>query len=96
LSGFDFKSLVPTVATGNVNDEQLAKPGCNEPKEEEAVEYIIFPRYYARRQGQEVKHKVDLATTGGLYSTGGKLELRGTAREQDRNQENVPERTRQR
>jgi hypothetical protein len=37
--------LVATVATGDPNDKQMAKPGCNEPEEEEKVEEVVFPSY---------------------------------------------------
>jgi hypothetical protein len=30
--------LVATVATSDTDDEEMAKPGCNEPEEEEEVE----------------------------------------------------------
>jgi hypothetical protein len=37
--------LVATVATGDANDEKMAKPGCDEPEEEKEVEQIVFPSY---------------------------------------------------
>jgi hypothetical protein len=37
--------LVAAVATGDANDEEMAKPGCNEPEQEQEVEEVIFPSY---------------------------------------------------
>jgi hypothetical protein len=37
--------LVATVATGDPDNKQMAKPGCDEPEEEEKIEQIVFPSY---------------------------------------------------
>jgi hypothetical protein len=37
--------LVAAVATGDADDKKMAKPGCNEPEEEEEIEQIVFPSY---------------------------------------------------
>jgi hypothetical protein len=37
--------LVAAVATGDANDEEMAKPGCNEPEEEEEIKEVVFPSY---------------------------------------------------
>jgi hypothetical protein len=37
--------LVAAVATGDANDEKMAKPSCNEPEEEQEIEEVVFPSY---------------------------------------------------
>jgi hypothetical protein len=37
--------LVATVATGDLNNEEMTKPGCDEPKKEEEIEEVVFPSY---------------------------------------------------
>ena len=55
------------VVTSDADDEEMTDIAQDKPQEEEEVEEIIFKGYYA--SGKEVEHKVDLPTTGSLYTT---------------------------
>jgi hypothetical protein len=33
------------VATSDANDEEMTKPGCNEPEEEQEIKEVVFPSY---------------------------------------------------